>query len=165
MGFSLIEILMVLGLIALTSGLVVINANTIFGGFQDRPLPDILRKVVREARFLAAKNREPVFVSFDSENSEFLITNRENSILESISTGYPADDPDLEVILYQILPERGTSSFRGLSTDRKSVAYLVFHPDRSSTPFEVALRYGEEHSLHRYDPFSDVEIENSNSTP
>ncbi len=161
-GFSLIEILLVLGLIALSTGLVVINADVIFSGFEERPLSEILHKVVREARFLAAKNREPVYVSFDPEGSNFLITNRENSVLESISSGYPGDDSDLEIILYRLLPEKGLSSFRGLSTNRKPVDRLVFHPDRSSTPFEVGLRYGEEQSLHRYDPFSDSEIENSN---
>ncbi len=150
---------MVLGLLGLISGLVVINANAIFEGFEERPLPVILRKVVREARFLAAKNREPVFLFFDQETSEFQISNGSSNVLETISTGYPEDDPDLEIIFYKILPERGTSSFRGLSINKKTATYLAFHPDRSSTPFMVELHYDEEISLHRFDPFSDTEID------
>ncbi len=158
-GFTIIEVVMVLGLLAMISGLVIINANAIFRGFEERPLPDILRKVVRDARFQAAKNREPVFLDFDVEKSEFHISNRENNVLQAIPTGYPVDDPDLEIIFYQILPERGTSSFRNFSPNRKKTTYLIFHPDRSSTPFEVELNYDEERSVHRFDPFSDTEID------
>ena len=150
---------MVLGLLAMISGLVIINANAIFRGFEERPLPEILRKVVRDARFHAAKNREPVFLEFNVEKSEFHITNREYNVLQAISTGYPVDDPNLEIVFYQILPERGTSSFRNFSSDRQKTPYLIFHPDRSSTPFVVELDYDEEHSVHRFDRFSDTEID------
>ncbi len=150
---------MVLGLLALISGLVVINANAIFRGFEERPLPEILRRVVRDARFHAAKNREPVFLDFDVETSEFHISNRENNVLQAIPSGYPVDDTNLEIIFYRILPERGTSSLRNFTVNRKTTTHLIFHPDRSSTPFLVELNYDEESSVHRFDPFSDTEIE------
>ena len=158
-GFTIIEVVMVLSLLAMISGLVIINANAIFRGFEERPLPEILRKVVRDARFQAAKNREPVFLDFDVEKSEFQITDRRNNVLQAIPTGYSADDKNLEIIFYRILPERGTSSLRNFSANRKKTTHLIFHPDRSSTPFVVELNYDEEHSVHQFDPFSDTEID------
>ena len=158
-GFTLLEVLLALAVIALISGLAVINADAIFSGFDDKPLPEILKKAVRESRFLAATSKETVFLTFDSESSRFLIISRNGGVIQSLPTGYDPEDENIEIRLYQILPSTGTGSRRGFAAETRPVQRIGFYPDRSSTPFEVHLFYDETESRHRYDPFSDAEFD------
>ena len=157
-GFSLLELILVLSLIVLLSGVVVISIESIFKGFDSKPLPDLLKQSVRQARYLAAANKEAAHLSFDWEKSEFLIRNERGAVLERIETGYPGEDPSIKISFYQLLPMHGYRIGGGLAPEEKEVSRVTFHPDRSSTPFSVALQYDSTTSRHRYDPFSDVEI-------
>ena len=157
-GFTLLEVLLAIAVIALVSGLAVFNADAVFSGFDDKPLPGILKKAVREARLLAAASKETVFLSFNAESSRFSIVSHNGGILESFPTGYDPEDESVEIRMYQILPGTGFTFSRGIATETRLVQRVGFHPDRSSTPFEVHLFYEETESRHRYDPFSDTEF-------
>ena len=161
-SFSLIELILVLSLIVLLSGIVVISIESIFKGFDSKPLPKILKQSVRQTRFLAAANKEAAYLSFDWETSDFVIQDERGAVLERIETGYPGEDPSLHIKFFQILPLHGYRVGTGLAPEEKEVSRVAFHPDRSSTPFSVTLKYDSASSRHRYDPFSDVEIEESN---
>jgi len=163
-AFTLIEIVMAIGLIALLTSVVIINVDSIFNAFEDRPLSVILKQAVREARFQSAKNKEPVHLEFDWESSRLLVKSANNAILGDFPTGYPAEDPLLSITLYQLAPERGIASNSRTGPVRRPVPRVTFDPDRSSTPFEVELKYGLDQSLHRYDPFSDTEIANDETS-
>ena len=157
-AFTIIEIIMAIGLIALLTSVVIINVDSIFKAFDDRPLSVVLTEAVREARFQSAKTKQQAYLEFDWESSRLLVKGSNNAILSEFPTGYPPEDPLLSITLYQLTPERGNSAARRFGSARRPVSRVTFDPDRSSTPFEVELKYGMEESLHRYDPFSDTEI-------
>lgn len=153
-GFSLIEIIIVIGLIALISGLILTTAGGILRGIGERPAAETLALAVREARFQAASTKETTVLDFDSERMSFVIESDTGEVLGTFSTGY--DEGNLQVQFFQILPARGTSP-----TSMPRIAPLDrprFRPDRSATPFEAELRVYDETSRHRFDPFSDIEL-------
>ncbi len=157
-GFTLIEIVLAIGLLVMLAGLVVINADAMLAGLGERPLPETLRKAVREARFLAAYNKEPVYLSYNRESGAFLITGAGKNVLASFPTSLAGDDFGAGVEFYQILPGRGLEVPEIWNCERRETSRVCFFPDRSSTPFEVDLRDGAYTLTCRYDPFSDAEF-------
>lgn len=159
-GFSLIELLIVIGLIAMVGGLVVINAQAILSGLGEEPVDRILQKAVREARFQAAYLKEPVRLRFDEESMAFTITGEAGNALGRFPTGL-SESASLEITFEQILPEEGL--FRSNRLRTLEIPAVVFRPDRSSTPFQVTIEQDRASSgfTQRYDPFSDIVIDDS----
>ncbi|MGC9449886.1 MAG: prepilin-type N-terminal cleavage/methylation domain-containing protein [Oceanipulchritudo sp.] len=158
-GFTLIELIIVIALIALIGGLVAVNAQAILRGLGEEPVDRILRKAVREARYQAASLKSPVQLAYDRESASLVLFSDTGQTLESFRT-VPEDSedpPDIE--FEQILPVRGLDSFDRHETT--PIDAVVFRPDRSSTPFQVLIDSGNTFYTQRYDPFSAIVIEDS----
>lgn len=155
-GFTLIEIIVTLGLVALVAGLMVLNVDSIMQGLAPRPLPDLLHKAVREARYQAASTKQTVLLRYDLDSAEFRLVGENGDELGRIETHYDPTDRGVEVAFEQVLPTRGLNNFS--RTDNASIQAVRFRPDRSSTPFLARLRYDGTSSVHHYDPFSDLEL-------
>lgn len=158
-GFTLIEIIIVVGLIALIGGLIVVNANAILRGLGEEPVNRILQKAVREARFQAAYLKEATTLGFDKDSATFLLTTADGRSLDSFPTGKGGDAKSLDILFEQILPEEGLNANQRLET--VSINWVTFRPDRSSTPFQVIIYEGNQQYRLRYDPFSDIVIDDS----
>lgn len=157
-GFTLIELIIVIALIALTGGLIVINAQAILRGLGEEPVERIFQKAVREGRYQAAFLKESAFLSYDEEKGLLSIKSEAGTELASFQV-VPEDENDKPDIQFeQILPGMGLESARG---DTVPADYIVFRPDRSSTPFEVTIEQGPVRFTQRYDPFSAIVIHDS----
>ncbi len=161
-AFTLVEMMLALGIFTLIAGLVITNIGTILSSFNKKSLPQILKSAVRETRYLAAIRKEPAYLGFDDEIKQFIITDIDGQILDAFDSGYQNEAHDIEVAFYQILPERGMFYPTSQEQESEQVNWIVFHPDRSSTPFFVSLDYNEEKSNHHFDPFSDLEFVKEN---
>lgn len=156
-GFSLIEILVVIGLIALAGGLVAINAKGILQGLGQEPVDRIFLKALREARFQAAFRKEATRLRYDDESAKLLIFNQDGAQIEEFSL----DDEDLRVTFEQVLPARGLGRIGREGTTE--IEAVVFRQDRSSTPFIVTFDTKDGTFSQRFDPFSDTVLEDSRS--
>lgn len=158
-GFTLIELIIVIGLIALVGGLIVVNAQAILRGLGAEPVDRILQKAVREARFQAAYLKESTELRFSDEQKSFLILGANGGNLASFNTGAGNESTRLEVEFEQILPEQGL--MRAGAADTAPIEAVTFRPDRSSTPFLVRVYEGPRQFTLRFDPFSDIVIDDS----
>lgn len=158
-GFTLIELIIVIALVALVGGLVVINAEAIFRGLGEEPVERVLREAVREARFQAAYLKEPTQLAYDGETAVFLITGAGGQSLASFPTSETASPRDLDIQFEQILPEEGLT--RNARQNTTEIDAVTFRPDRSSTPFQVIIDQGPSPFTLRFDPFSDIVIDDS----
>lgn len=79
-------------------------------------------------------------------------------VLASLPSGWGKESPEVNIRFFRLLAAEGLRSDPVSGTRREEVSQVVFHPDRSSTPFVVEMEYGDERSVHRYDPFSNVEF-------
>ena len=111
---------------------------------------------------MAAIRKEPAYLGFDDEIKKFIITDIDGQILDAFDSSFKKEAHDIEVAFYQILPERGMFYPNSQEQESEQVNWIVFHPDRSSTPFFVSLNYNEEKSNHYFDPFSDLEFVKEN---
>lgn len=154
-GFSLLELLVVIALIALAGGLVAINAKSILEGLGEEPPERIFLAALREARFQAAFRQEKTRLLFNDEDQALLLYGESGELLER----YPFSDKELTVSFVQILPARGVNR---LSREEISpIESIFFRQDRSSTPFRVTFDSGTRSFSQRFDPFSDTVLEDS----
>jgi prepilin-type N-terminal cleavage/methylation domain-containing protein len=156
-AFTLVEMLVVIGIITILAGLVVVNVTPIFEGMGAQPPERTLRQAVREARYQATMHKETTYLHFSAPEGAFIVTNATGTEHARVETGFGADVPDLNFQFHQILPERGLGG-PTRRTETAPVPRVRFQPDRSSTPFEVEITWGRDRSLHRFDPFSAVEL-------
>ena len=158
-GFTLIELILVIALIALVGGLVAINAEAMLRGLSEEPVDRIFQKAVREARFQAASIKEPTFLRYDGESGVLEISTETGRSLASFRTT-PADSEQFPRLEFeQLLPGFGLS---GLSRQEAvEIDTVVFRPDRSSTPFRVRFDLAQSSFTQRYDPFSAIVIDDS----
>lgn len=158
-AFSLFEVLVVLGLIAIASSLVVVNAEAILRGFGTQSLDKVLRDAVREARFLAASQKDTTTLRFDPDSGSFLIHNANGALLATFDSGYGEDAQSVDVRFAQRLPASGTDFDRDPPTT--AIDTVFFRPDRSSTPFDAEISLPDGDFSLRFDPFSDVVLHDS----
>ncbi|MEX0331346.1 MAG: type II secretion system protein [Puniceicoccaceae bacterium] len=156
-GFTLIELILVIALIALVGGLMVVNGQAILKGLGEEPVDRILQNAVREARYQAASLKEQAFLYYDEENGFLRVNSSTGRELASFLTTEGDDFPEIE--FEQILPARGLDRFG--RSDTVPIDLIVFRPDRSSTPFQVIISEGPRSFTLRYDPFSAIVIDDS----
>ena len=158
-GFSLIELIIVISLIALVGGLIVVNAEGILRGLGKEPINRIFQTAVREARFQAASIKEPAYLVYNEEQGDLIIFNDSGQRLADFDIKTEGANENPEIIFEQILPAMGLDSF---STEETiEIKQVVFRPDRSSTPFQVTIRDDKEDFTLKYDPFSAIVIDDS----
>lgn len=156
-GFTVIELLLTLGLMMLLGGLMVVNSEGLLSGLGERPPDEVLQLAVREARYQAALTKARVFLHFDEETVTFQIADRDNQPIASLPTGLDPKESGLKVRWFHRLPSSG-AVVQVTRPERVEVKSVSFNPDRSSLPFDVEIEWNGERSEHRYDPFSDSEL-------
>jgi prepilin-type N-terminal cleavage/methylation domain-containing protein len=161
-GFTLVEIVIVIGLLSLVTGLVVANVETLLPAFQSTPLEVKFRQAAREARIAAATSNRPTYLRFDAAAEEFRVI--EKSAAAAPEDGEPAPldlsaspyfTPEVTVDFFPIAAEeQGVIGGSGRGAD-EPVPELAFHPSGTSTPARIVIRWrtGEE-SVLTLDPFS-----------
>ena len=158
-GFTLIELVIIIGLIALMGGLIVVNAEAILRGLGQEPVDRIFQKAVREARFQAASIKEPAYLIYRKDEGNLVILNDSGEQLSEFNIGTEGAKENPEVEFEQILPATGLGSFSTRETVK--IKQVVFRPDRSSTPFQVTIREKSEEFTQQYDPFSAIVIDDT----
>lgn len=160
-GFTLVEIVIVIGLLSLVTGLVVANVETLLPAFQSTPLEVKFRQAAREARIAAAISNRPAYLRFDAAAEEFRVI--EKSATAAPEGGEASPDlsaspyytPEVTVDFFPIAAEeQGVIGGSGRGAD-EPVTELAFHPSGTSTPARIVIRWrtGEE-SVLTLDPFS-----------
>jgi len=154
-GFTLIEILLVIALIAIGSSVVITN----FASFTDREgslaPEEVLTAAIRQARFQAAAERLVTELRYSDESGHLVINPGNNKIPISENFG-PEGSGSIRFFL--IPPAQGTRPFPDPRQTTLETNSIAFAPDRSSSPFivEIDPGFGGSPQRLRYDPFSSV---------
>lgn len=159
-AFTLIEIILVLALITIASGIAIANFTAFAGREDARSTEELLREAIREARFLAARERVITKLGFDEENGSLRITGGAGgTITYELGERFTRTGP-AEIRFYAIPPGEGLDPRRlggARPRGQPEMARVRFAPDRSSTPFAVAIDQGSGQPRRiRFDPFSSL---------
>lgn len=153
-GFSLLEILLVIALIALASSILITNFTT-FSDFTQEAIPEeVLAAAIRKARFIAAADRITTKLRYDDESGTLQIDPTGDQF--SINSDFGPDGRG-EIRFFLIPPAVGLSSFSDPNEAKLKTKAVVFAPDRSSSPFIAEIDSGRGSPTRlRFDPFSSV---------
>ena len=152
-GFTLLEIILVFALIALTASVMIANFTT-FLNFEDSIAPeDTLRAAIRSARFQAANERRIATLRYDKETAA-LIVNSDQSFPLTADFG---EGGRSEIRFYLVPPANGMDRFPDAKSSQLETKQVQFAPDRSSSPFAVEIDTGQGTAERIvFDPFSSL---------
>ena len=158
-GFTLIEIVLVLGLMALAGAVMITNFAALASRGDAQTTEEILFAAVRKARFIAANERTTTQLRFEKESNSLQISSR-NIEVES----FPMDeafkeDRSAEIRFYLIPSSRGLTP--AIDADRASLETnaVKFAANRSSSPFVAEIDFGSGTPERlQFDPFSSLVI-------
>lgn len=158
-GFTLIEIVLVLGLMAVAMAAVIVSFASLADRGNTQTTEEILFSAVRKARFLAASERTITQLSFDKENNRLQIScdNRKNETFP-LDKSFE-DSESTEIRFYLVASSQGLAPASDAIRTRLETKVVKFAPDRSSSPFVAEIDFGSGTPERLvFDPFSSLII-------
>lgn len=158
-GFSLIEIVLVLGLIAFVATVMITNLASMVGRGDTQTTEETLFAAVRKARFIAASERTTTQLRFNKESNSLQISVRDSEV-ESFPLGESFKENRSAEIRFSLIPaSRGFAPAKDAAYADLETKVVKFAADRSSSPFvaEIDLGSGTPDRL-QFDPFSSLII-------
>ncbi len=152
-GFTILEIILVVALIAVVSSIIISNFTT-FLNFEDRLNPeDVLYAAIQSARFHAACEREITSLNYDKKTGALDISNG-----DSFPLNYNFGPEGRGEIRFYLVPSaQGMDRYSDPKDAKLETREIRFAPDRSSNPFVAIIDNGEG-AIERlvFDPFSSI---------
>ncbi len=160
-GFTILEILLVLGLIAIITTLFVMNFNVVFQEEEEITAENAFWTAAREARLESLLRKKPVVLWYDEEETSFVMAAGDGG--GSVIRRFPvhALTHDGREILVRFVQERPRSELiliRGQLIDTRPIDQVVFYPDGSATSFWLEMEVGGERRQIRVDPWTGAEM-------
>lgn len=153
-GFTLIEILLVIALIAVAASVVLINFTAFADRGEETSPKEVLSAAIRKARFIAAAERTTTKLRYDNESGTLQIDPSGEQF--PINSDFGPEGRG-EIRFFLIEPATGMRAFSDPNDAKLETTTVAFAPDRSSSPFIVEIDTGEGSPTRlRFDPFSSV---------
>lgn len=158
-GFTLIEIVLVLGLIAFAGSIVIANFASMAERGDIQSSEDLLHAAVRKARFLAASERSTTTLSFDKKSGSLQIAQESNALDSLPLDASFGTDGRAEIRFYLVPPAEGLAPPAAPAGTRLETKTIEFGSDRSSNPFVVEIDTGSGTPQRLvFDPFSSLQL-------
>ncbi len=158
-GFSLMEMIVVLALVSLLAGLVAVNYDAIISSFTQPSLEKSFFKAVRQARYQASVTKNHTILRFSDETYEFVILNENNEILEKVPSSFDPDEDTVTVSFLALSPSLEDHSHWKWEKTEIALTSLNFTPYNVSTPCLVSLLSPYDDTQVAVDPFSSFPLQ------
>lgn len=158
-GFTLIEIVLVLGLVAVAAAVLITNFVSIASRDGTLTTEETLTAAIRRARFIAASKRISTELRFNEESKDLQISS--GGEIESFQPDESfTNTRSAEIRFYRIPASRGLAPLADADRTNLQTEAVQFASDRSSTPFiaEIDKGSGTPERL-QFDPFSSLVIQ------
>ena len=156
LAFSLLEMLVVIALAALTAGVVATNFDSIIRSFERKAADTYLFEALREARYQANILKENCYLSFDPESASFILRANSAEKLDSFPTQRKKDA--LEVSFFQLLPDSQLEGRYSPTQSSVAIKEITVTPSGISTAAVVTIKEENNSENFQLDPFSSSEI-------
>ncbi len=144
-AFTLLEILVVLALIGLLSGVVVSGVNRMLNPPPDSPAQSFWR-AAGAARRHALQERTEVRLSFDKETSQFLAVGLDGVSLAAVPAPAGSNMEFVSGLVVPTLASNGTNRLVAnlfgsvIGSGDEVLPYVTFYPDGTSSLFRVQVQ-------------------------
>lgn len=157
-GFTILEILLVLFLIAMVGTIFVVNIDSLLRDQEEATVEKAFWNASREARLQALFKRSPVSLAYDAENDVFNLAHS-GAVIDSFpAAGVTRTGEEITVEFVQQRASTEMVLLRGELVDTRPIDQVVFYPDGSCTSFWVQLNYGSDSRQIRIDPWTGAEM-------
>ena len=132
-GFTLLEVLVTLALLALLTGLLVGGTAALI---RERPATadEVMRRAIAQARRYAVQNYREVRLAYDNKGKVFHASSVDGK------RDFPLELPE-EIQIDFLTPQKDNSMLLGGElVELSNLPYITFYPDGTCTPFRVQLR-------------------------
>lgn len=170
-GFTLIEVLLVLALLAVMAAMIGGNAGAFLDAADVEPPERVLKRAVLDATYRASERKEPVYLAYEKGRATFLVLDAGGEILAEhrvYKDWEGNDEEDAEDDGERLLPEvtfRAEGPLAGedggatrLEKEHLELVRIPFQ-DGVSAPFTAVVEFGERESELQFDPFSGYVME------
>ncbi len=153
-GFTLIEMLTVLALIGMMTGLVVINTHNLFDTKKENTPEEIFYSFLNRARLEVLKRKETLFIEFDEETRSFKLQSRthSNPITEE---KLPSD---FKGIINFKSPKYNPGEESSSDLELASVNKIFLDPSNSSQRYIIEFEYENYMEQIQMDPLSNSRL-------
>ena len=159
-GFTLIEILLVLALLALVAGAIAVNVGALLPSLGGESLEEKFQVAVRETRRTALDSGNTLRLEFDPHERTFTARAIGEDPPEDLATQPfrpPPSSPDTVRFLRQST-DANTYLVGGQLRSLEPATAVLFFPDGTCTPFTAEIREGTSVREIRIDPWTTAEI-------
>ena len=169
-GFSLIEVLLVLALLAIIAGLTAGVSVGLVDAAKIEPPDRVLKRAVLDAVYHASERKEPSYLRYEKQRATFLVTDSSGEILaeHSVFSDMPSEDESEDFFRERELPEvsfmaQGPLSGESggssqLEDEHLELLRVPFHSG-VSPPFTATISFLDKEQVLPFDPFSGYVIE------
>ena len=156
-GFTLIEMLLTISLIALFSSIFVLNIQSLLRSNDLDALENAFWDAVQEAKTQAVFDQRPRYLRFDEESRSFVVyasgsERRFQVDLEKLG------EVALEVSFEQITPDNSYVLIAGKVVERRETTTVGFFPDGTCTPFQARLKIDAYETAFQIDPWTGAQL-------
>lgn len=172
-GFTLVEVLLVLSLLAVLAALGGLASVGLLDSGKFEPPERVLRQAVLDATYHAAERKEPVYLSYLEANASFLVTDASGGVLaahyvykDGDGNGLSAEEdsldwdrplPDVKFVAEG--PLSGEDGGDTLVEEEHLKLRRVVFKSGVSPPFRATVKFLEKEKVLSFDPFSGHVVE------
>lgn len=138
-GFTLLEVLLALAIIALIASVLIGGSASLLGDRAVTPT-DVFWKTVQECRKTALKTGKDVRLAFEPKDKKFLVSDASGR--ESGTQEYPIPSPGDDLVLTFLTTQKGASMILlgGVAVETQTLPFVTFYSDGTCTPFRAQIQ-------------------------
>lgn len=156
-GFTVIEVIMVVLLLAAVLSLVIINFFSFDGALGRRPAIDQIHRAVAEAHRIARTERVAVNLFYDEEIETLVLTDASGAEL----TRYDLPEgTEAELAFIRVKPEEEMAEEPSYEVEDEPIELVTFNSYGASAPFVIEFAVSDEARVLQFDPFSAISWNN-----
>lgn len=153
-GFTLVEILLAIALIALFVGTVVVNVQGMLNRNEIDSVEDSFWSAVDKAKQNAVFQQRKYRLQFDEDERAFIISSGERREVFDFELGPMGEDLSLDIRFTEKMANGGSKLIGGRRITDRDVERVLFFPDGTCTPFTVSLGVAEYRIEYNIDPWT-----------
>lgn len=157
-GFTLLEMMLVIALIAMMSAALIINIESMMRQSAASVVEGAFWEAARTARTDALLKRRTETVRFDPRSGAFLVESPEGVRRFDIDRKDWKEDLTLEIAFKKRLASSQFSLVGGELVDLREIPSIQFYQDGTCTPFVLELVVGEATRRIEIDPWTGAEL-------
>ena len=160
-GFTLIEVILTVALIALISSAFVFNLNSLLRNTAIESLENEYWRAVDDARTNAVFKQQPHYIEWDSDSRSFVVASSGRKKSFTMDTS-EFGDVEIDILFEEIAPENSYVLIGGKLVATRKIATVGFFPDGTCTPYTVTLKIADFESRFQMDPWTGVRLVDPN---